>query len=89
MTTEQLTAIGGIVVACTGLATAIGVIIAKLNQVHKLVNSQYGDLLAVGLTSARALYSKDPISDNKRLLDIAQTKYDDHVAKQAIVDQRK
>lgn len=89
MTPEKLTAFAAIIIAFTGLVTALGVIVVKLNQVHKLVNSQYGDLLSVGLVSAKALYYKDPISDNKRLLDIAQHKFDEHVAKQALVDARK
>jgi len=56
-------------------------------EIHALVNSQYGDSLLVGLISAKALQVSSPCPENKTLLDIAQYKYDEHIRKQARVDQ--
>jgi len=59
-------------------------------KIHTLVNSQYGDSLLIGMVSAKNLALSHPDNENfKRLAEIAEMKYNQHQAKQGVVDGRK
>lgn len=57
-------------------------------DIHTLVNSQMGEQLLIGMVSARTLAEARPNEENKRLAEVAEQKYRQHQAKQAIVDNR-
>lgn len=58
-------------------------------KIHTLVNSQYGEDLLIGMVSARNLALSHPSDANyKRLADIAEQKYNNHQAKQNLIDNK-
>lgn len=60
-----------------------------IEQTHKLVNSNMGTELLTGMVAARSLAHALPTPENNELLNVAERKYREHEANQAIADQVK
>jgi len=91
----QIALITGITAAAPALALGI---LNHLNQrrrdravndIHTLVNSQMGQQLLIGMVSARTLAETNPTDENIKLMEAAEQKYNQHQAKQGVVDGRK
>lgn len=59
---------------------------AKLDEVHKLVNSAMSEQLFIGMIAAESLSAANPTETNHNLAVEARRKYEDHLKRQANVD---
>lgn len=90
MSPEQITALGSLVAAGTGLVTAVGVIVValmnkyqgkKLEVVHQLVNSGMEEQLRIGMVSATTLANLTKSINDIALAEAAKKKYEAHILK--------